>query len=83
MCDVGRLEDTIPIFQNVLRNDFPESRVKQTFAVDVVKKFKVALENCDSAELKLEFKRILDILENEGHIHDEVRERKIFDWVSP
>lgn len=69
---MGRLEDTIPILQSIIRHDLPELRVKQTFNVDVIAKVKEAFDKCDNADLKLEFDRIYDILQSQGHICEEV-----------
>lgn len=75
LCDVGRLEDTIPVLQSIIKYDEPDLRVKQTFSFDVIAKVKEAFDKCDNADLKLEFDRIYDILQSQGHISEEVSVR--------
>lgn len=73
MCDVGRLDEAIPILQSVINQDIPDNRTKQTFSVDVIARVKEVFDKCDNPDLKLEFNRIYDIIQSQGHIVQEVR----------
>lgn len=75
MSDIGRLEEIIPILQSVIKQDGPDIRTKQTFSVDVIARVKEAFDKCDSPDLKLEFNRIYDIFQSQGHIVEEVRSK--------
>lgn len=71
-CDVGRLDDTVPILKSIITHDVPQRGNKQTFCADVMEKLRQAFETCDNTDLKLEFNRIDDILKSQGHISDTV-----------
>lgn len=73
LCDLGRVEDVIPILQSVINYDVADNRVKQSFSVDVIAKVKETVDKRDNAELKLEFNRIYEIFQSQAHISQEVR----------
>lgn len=75
------MDDTIPIFQSVLGRDVPDYFTKQSFCVDVVAKFKEEVDKCDNSDLKLEFNRIYDLLQSQGHITEDVRKSSIYLFV--
>ncbi|XP_018324120.1 pentatricopeptide repeat-containing protein 2, mitochondrial [Agrilus planipennis] len=68
LCDLGRVEDCIPLIKSVLNTDTPSQNTVQTFNKDVIEKVKAAIEKSNSDELKSEMNRIEKFLQEEGHI---------------
>ncbi|ENN72972.1 pentatricopeptide repeat-containing protein 2, mitochondrial [Dendroctonus ponderosae] len=73
LAGVGRVEDAIPILKAVLSEDvsLTDYRKAHTFNRDVIERVKQAMASSDDAELTLEFNRLEQIFEKEGHISDQ------------
>lgn len=70
---LGRPEDAIPILKSIVSVDFPAGNVKHTFVREVLDSLREAVDKTGNADLTLEFDRIIELFEKEGHIADVVR----------
>uniref|UniRef100_A0A1B6JLF5 Pentacotripeptide-repeat region of PRORP domain-containing protein n=1 Tax=Homalodisca liturata TaxID=320908 RepID=A0A1B6JLF5_9HEMI len=69
LADVGRPDDALPILRSVLEMDGPQE-TKHTFCSEVIEKMKAAVSRCDKKEVHQEFQRVVDQLNQLGHVTD-------------
>nr|CAI5861049.1 unnamed protein product [Callosobruchus analis] len=69
LAEVGRVENAIPVLKSILSEDVA-APTKHTFNKDVIERVKTAVAKLDNPEIALEFNRIEQQLQKEGHIID-------------
>ncbi|CAH0550263.1 unnamed protein product [Brassicogethes aeneus] len=74
--DLGRVEDAIPVLKSILSDDNPGTTV-HTFNKDVIEKVKNAVVQLDNPDTSLEFNRIEQMLQKQGHIADTVLDEQL------
>ncbi|CAG9773534.1 unnamed protein product [Ceutorhynchus assimilis] len=70
LADIGRLEDVLPILKNVVSADLQQGQQVHTFNRDVIERIEKAVSKSDNPELTLEFNRLKQIFEKQGHINN-------------
>ncbi|CAH1965295.1 unnamed protein product [Acanthoscelides obtectus] len=76
LAEVGRVENAIPVLKNILSEDIAGPN-KHTFNKEVIERVKNAITELDNAEIALEFNRIEQQLQNEGHIIDSTLDEQL------
>ncbi|VEN60254.1 unnamed protein product [Callosobruchus maculatus] len=69
MAEVGRVENALPVLKSILGEDVAAPN-KHTFNKDVIERVRSAVAKLDNPEVTLEFNRIEEQLQKEGHIID-------------
>ncbi|KAJ8937751.1 hypothetical protein NQ314_011735 [Rhamnusium bicolor] len=70
LTQMGRVEDAIPILRSVLYEDTPDNNTVHTFNADVIATVKNSVTKLDNPDLALEFNRIEQLFQKQGHISD-------------
>nr|CAH7737311.1 unnamed protein product [Callosobruchus chinensis] len=71
LAEVGRVENAIPLLKSILSQDVAGTN-KHTFNKDVIERVRSAVAKLDNPEIALEFNRVEQQLQKEGHIMDNV-----------
>lgn len=77
LTDLGRLDDVFPLLRSVLEMD-ARNNIKHTYCEDVIEKVKTAVKNLNKKEIAMEADRIIQQLQDQGHISSESLESYMF-----
>ncbi|XP_050505782.1 pentatricopeptide repeat-containing protein 2, mitochondrial-like [Diabrotica virgifera virgifera] len=82
LASVGRVENAIPIMKSVLSEDTPGTQ-KHTFNKDTLEKVQEAVTALDNPEYAVEFNRIEQLLQKQGHIVEQTMDEQLCQEIQP